>query len=400
MKRNMKAAVAVGGVGALAATIAAIGGGTSYASGNPVAGRPGNPGAVCAVPSRYPTIQAAVDAPACTTIRVAPGTYAENVAIARPLTLQGARAGQDARSRRAGGESVISGGTLAPVTITGSNVVVDGFTINGPADSGKAALVLQAGGSGETIQNNIVNNPGRAASIQTSRTTFRGNVVKNTSTATDGFQGNSTPIRDVTITGNTFGGANPAIYNADVTFIEGNANLNVTDNRSTGDGTLVALFKTTGARVAGNTIVGGGGSSAVYVGGGNNNITVTENTISGAGSAVKVANGFEVGTNAGVTISRNTLRNNQYAVNIGPKSPQGVPSLSGVVKANRNSITGNSLYGVFNDPTSGGTADATCNWWGTLTGPGAVASGKGDKVSTGVTYKPWLKLSSLILGCN
>jgi hypothetical protein len=25
---------------------------------------------------------------------------------------------------------------------------------------------------------------------------------------------------------------------------------------------------------------------------------------------------------------------------------------------------------------------------------------RGDKVSSGVTYKPWLKLSSLIVGCR
>jgi hypothetical protein len=316
------------------------------------------------------------------------------VSIPRSLTLQGEQAGRDARSRRGNGESVVNGGTQANFTITADNVTIDGFTLNGPSNSGTAALVMQGGNSGETVQNNIINNPGRAASITTSRTTFRMNVLKNTATATDGFQANSTPVHDLTFSGNNFSGANPASYNADMTFIEGNSNATVADNRSTGDGTLVALFKTAGARVTGNTIVGGGGSSAVYVGGANSNVSVTGNSISSAGSAVKVANNFGDGTNSGVSISRNILRNNQYGVNVG------ATSTSGVVQVSRNSFNGNSLYGVFNDPASGGSTNATCNWWGSQTGPGPVGPGRGDKVSSGVTYRPWLRSSSLTVGCK
>ncbi|MGX6607681.1 hypothetical protein ACWKSP_36980, partial [Micromonosporaceae bacterium Da 78-11] len=257
-----------------------------------------------------------------------------------------------------------------------------------------AALVMQGGNSGETVQNNIINNPGRAASITTSRTAFRANVVKNTSTATDGFQGNNTPVRDVVISGNSFSGANSAVYNADVTFIEGTANLTVADNQSNGDGTLVALFKTSGARVTGNTVVSAAGSSAVHIGGGNSNVSVSGNTISAAGSAVKVANSFGVGTNSGVNISKNFLRNNEYGVNVG------AASTTTAVLANRNSLTGNSKFGVFNDPASGASTNATCNWWGALNGPGPVGPGRGDKVSTNVAYQPWLKLSTLLFDCR
>jgi hypothetical protein len=383
---RIRFALTFGAIAAMTAAVSAVAGGVSYASGGGAA--------PCSVPSGYPTIQAAVNVVTCTTIRVAPGTYAENVSITRSLTLNGARAGQDARARHGSGESIINGGTLANITITANNVTIDGFTLNGPPNSGTAALVMQTGNTGETVQNNIINNPGRAASITTSRTTFRMNVVKNTATATDGFQANSTPVRDVTFSSNSFGGADPAIYNADITLIEGNANVTVADNKSTGDGTLVALFKTAGARVSGNIIVGGGGSSAVYIGGGNSNVSVSENTISAAGSAVKVANSFGVGTNSGVSISRNILRNNEYGVNVASAST------SDVVQATRNSLTGNSKFGVFNDPASGASTNATCNWWGALSGPGPVGPGRGDKVSTGVTYQPWLKLSNLIFDCR
>jgi hypothetical protein len=295
-------ALIFGGMAAVIVAAAAAGSGVGFASDN--SRHDGGGGSACSVPSRYPTIQAAVDATTCRTIKVAPGTYAENVSITRSLTLNGAKAGQDARNRRGGGESMINGGVLANITVTANNVTIDGFTLNGPLNPGTAALVMQTGNTGETIQNNIVNNPGRAASITTSQTTFRRNVVKNTLTATDGFQANSTPVRDLAFVSNSFSGANPAIYNADVTFIEGNANATVTDNASTGDGTLVALFKTAGAHITDNSVIGGGGSSAVYVGGANSNVSVSGNTISRAGSAVKVANAFADGTNSGVNISR------------------------------------------------------------------------------------------------
>ncbi|MCY1139894.1 right-handed parallel beta-helix repeat-containing protein [Actinoplanes sp. Pm04-4] len=376
----MTRSVAITGIATLAAL--AAGGGVSYAA-------PRHDTA-CAVPARYATIQSAVNTTACTAIKVAPGTYAENVTIGRSLKLHGARSGQDARTRRGGGESVINGGALATITIDADNVTVDGFTLNGPPSPGTAALVMQTGKSGETIQNNVINNPGRAASITTSRSTFTRNLVKNTPTANDGFQTNSMPVRDVTISDNTFTGPTPSTYNADVTFIEGDRNLTVSGNRSTGTGTLVAFFKTTGGRVTGNTVAGKPDSSAVYIGGANSNITVSGNTISGAGSAIRVVNR----PNSGVTITRNTLRKNQYGVNVGPGA------VSGTLAVNRNSIAGNTAYGVFNDPTSGGPVNATCNWWGSLTGPGPVGPGRGDKVSTAVTYRPWLKLSSLITGCQ
>jgi hypothetical protein len=384
---RVRTAVALSGIAGLTAATWAVGGGVSFAAGGGTT--------VCDVPSRYPTIQAAVNDVNCKTIRVASGAYAENVTVSRSVTLQGAQAGQDARSRR-GRESVVSGGTLANFTINADNVTIDGFTLNGPVDQGTAALVMQGGNTGETIQNNIINNPGRAASITASRSVFRRNAVQNAATAGDGFQGNSRAIQDVTIADNSFTGSKPAHYNADVTFIEGDRNLTVSGNRSTRNGTLVALFKTTGASVTGNTVEGDGSSSAIYIGGANHNVTVSDNTVSAAGSGVKVANDFGDGTNSAVTISRNTLRKNQYGVNVA------TGSTTGTVQATRNSVTGNTLYGVFNDPASGGTTDATCNWWGDLRGPGPVnpGSSSGDKVSTGVTYKPWLKLSSLVLGCH
>ena len=147
-------------------------------------------GPTCFVPADYPTIQAAVNAPGCSTINVAAGTYPENVSIARTLTLNGTQHGHDARGR-SGAESTINGSGGPNVTITANNVTVDGFTLLGPANPGTAAVVMNGGNTGERIQNNIIQNPGRAASYNTSSTTFFQNAVHATATASDGFQENS-----------------------------------------------------------------------------------------------------------------------------------------------------------------------------------------------------------------
>jgi hypothetical protein len=340
-------------------------------------------GPTCNVPADYPTIQAAVTAPVCATINVAPGSYTENVVIARALTLRGAQAGHDARAPR-GGESVINGGLGPDVTISANNVTVDGFTLNGPVSSGTAAIVMQTANSGETIKNNIVNNPGRAASITTSNTVFYQNLVKSTPTATDGFQANSTPVQNVLLADNTFGGATAANYNADITIIEGNSNIVVTGNKSNGDGTLIALFKTNHALVAGNTVKGDPNASAIFIGGGNSNILVDCNTVSSASSGVNVTD--IIGSpNSAVTIIGNNLHNNGNGIKVGT----GGVAAAGAVVANRNRLTGNTAFGVNN--LSGFNVNATNNWWGASNGPGPVGPGTGDKVTLNVTYAPWLR---------
>jgi len=100
-----------------------------------------------------PSIQDAIDAALPgTTITVAAGNYNEVVKIDKPLTLLGARAGVDARTRT-GPESVIDpndpGGGAAKswvVRVESSDVTVDGFTVQNPtlewAAAGSSVLRL------------------------------------------------------------------------------------------------------------------------------------------------------------------------------------------------------------------------------------------------------------------
>jgi len=55
---------------------------------------------------------------------------------------------------------------------------------------------------------------------------------------------------------------------------------------------------------------------------------------------------------------------------------------------NCNEIYGNANYGLYYDPTS--TVDATCNWWGSCSGPSGEGPGTGDSVSTNVDFDPWI----------
>jgi hypothetical protein len=66
----------------------------------------------------------------------------------------------------------------------------------------------------------------------------------------------------------------------------------------------------------------------------------------------------------------------------------GIGSYSAIgVTINFNSISGNSVYGVYNYTSS--VIDATSNWWGDASGPGGVGPGTGDSVGPNVDYSNW-----------
>ncbi len=128
----------------------------------------------------FSSIQAAVDAASPgDTVLVYPGTYEEAVKIDKSLTLLGAKAGVDARTRdTSSGESILDGANLAPgLGVVGftiadgvSDVIIDGFEIcnypthTNPGDGSAVAAFSYGtdnlGLSRITIQNNYMHDLG------------------------------------------------------------------------------------------------------------------------------------------------------------------------------------------------------------------------------------------------
>jgi hypothetical protein len=139
------------------------------------------------------------------------------------------------------------------------------------------------------------------------------------------------------------------------------------------------------ATISNNTLTGGYTTAdGIYVGGSGGSVTatITGNTISGCPE-----HGINLGDAcvAGATVTGNTIINNAMS---GLYIGAAVNAAN--VSANFNNIVGNTLYGANNAGT--GTLDATCNWWGSSSGPyhATNSGGTGDEVSDNVDFGPWL----------
>src|ERR1043166_2592145 len=114
-------------------------------------------------PTVYPSIQAAVTAAAPgSTIDVDAGTYSEMVTINKTLTLRGAQAGNDARTR-SGSETIVNGQPMggmqsASFLVQANDVVIDGFTVQGNTTNGAlgAGIVIAPSQFGTHVVNDIV----------------------------------------------------------------------------------------------------------------------------------------------------------------------------------------------------------------------------------------------------
>jgi hypothetical protein len=332
--------------------------------------------ATCAVPSAgYPTIQAAADDPTCSTINVAPGIYPENVSITRSLTLNGAQAGQPVAGRTSGGlnESTVVAanptGSQPVFLIDAASVTIDGFTIkNSVAANAAIGILVSSNGNDAVIFNNIVD--GISSADVGAAGVAHGVFLQS---GPDNVNVSNNDIRNVTSTQSAEGiliggsGAN----SSDNVFIKGNTFVTVT---STADGAYaVRVNNPAGApniQVLNSEISNLTGGNRVYAIGFETNAGSSQvldnnfsNLNSGTGNVVAVWFDYPAFFQAGVAFNDFNLSVADYGI-----------AVSAAVRAGA-------------DPNN--PVGATCNWWGSPSGPGPVGSGTGARVTPLVLFAPW-----------
>jgi hypothetical protein len=344
-------------------------------------------GPLCNVPADYPTIQAAVNDPDCNTIDVAAGLYPETVTIPRTVTLNGAQAGVDARTRTVPltSESVV-GAPVGAFQIEGDQVVINGFTIQGvvanpsePPFTGLGAGIWTNPGfsgtqGGHQILNNII------------QLNIVGIYLNNTCTLPTLVQFNA--IRDNTVAGPASGNG---IY-SDLGLCKATIDKNKFSGNSSGS--VLVIGPGSNVNVTNNELAAPTPESISF-------LNVTDGTISGnvsTGSTSQATIDL-FGGDVGVLITGNTLLSGNRAIVVeNPFSSFGVPPNADIT-AHQNCIKGNSIAGMDVDPLAYPVTpqlNAENNWWGSPSGPMEIprnAGGTGDKIidlEQNVDFDPWL----------
>jgi hypothetical protein len=345
----------------------------------------GDAGVSCGSPT-HSTIQAAVtaaqeNAEANDVVSVCEGTYNEVVTITEDgLTLNGAQAGNDARSRSFADESLITGAGAGQggVSVGGNNVVVDGFSIeDGDSPSVGAGMYTLPSKSGYVIRNNRFRSNVFGLYLHANGTNPT-QVTKNAfDTNNDAGSASGSGIYSdqgasaVTVELNDFTGHTSAAVN----FAGTQSNIAIQNNELTDDASIVGFSGTNGLDIVGNESTNPNGS-AIFLGGGNTNVDVTGNDLddsgddtgTGTGDGPKdstlVAISNAVGANTNVLVEDNVLTNGLRGVNVANGGS------AGTLAVNKNRIVGN-ITGLRNQQNNL-TVNAENNWWGCSAGPGGT----------------------------
>jgi hypothetical protein len=241
-----------------------------------------------------------------------------------------------------------------PLTISNYGVVIENVVINGNID-GTANLTSVTANA--TLRNVTFNGgvsqlaTGSSAVVTVENCIFNvtGNVTSGISTI------NATVVKSSTFTVDSSG-----------TGISNTGNLTVAGSTFTGSGTSTGISVGTGlAASTNNTDIRTSTFTtlrqALVIG--NENVSANGNTITGGGESTASDTRGVVTQSAGAsTLVNNTITNSNaayYALHVS----------GGNLTARFNNITGNTL----NVRLTGGTANATHNWWGASAGPSAAS---------------------------
>lgn len=321
--------------------------------------------------------------------------------------------------------------------VTGTIVLTDALpvinydlTINGPGadqlsvsgDNSYRIFELGSGAAvtitGLTIRDGSTDNNGGGVYVNGSLTLSAVKVISNSASLYGGgvyvYDG-SASLTEAQVFNNSTDGSGGGLF-----IRSGSASLNRTQVlsnsvKSYGGGLYVGgsvTLNVTGGRLADNSADSAGG--AVYVLSGSATLTGTQVISNSAGlygggayvlfnsGTLNVTGGRLVDNSAawqggGVYVWEGSamLTETQVVSNSAGSSGGGLYVESGGITATNGCIVFNSDTAVVNSGV--GTLDASDNWWGMLDGPSGVGMGRGDSVSTNVTYLP-IKTSPA-LGC-
>jgi hypothetical protein len=298
-------------------------------------------------------------------VTVSNGTYTEDLTIVKSVTLEGAQAGVAVSGRTAGdaSESTITG----EHTITGSTVVIDGFTLSDP-DLGSGNVLISLDSSGGaiddvTLKNNFVGLGSGDIGVDLGGYSTTNGAITNVTIEDSVFTGPGDQVSNPMRIGGWFGS------DFDVA-VDG-----VTFQRNTVDKGSIPI------QLQDEDLA---------------NITITQNTFTSTDGTVYIwgnSGSTPLGVLSDFEYSKNIVDNtNSYGIGIDVFDVFGNSNFGGTIRVIENSFDLDDVptkYGF--DSVSilssgfAGTIDASGNWYGTND-----ASGVAAEVSSNVDYTPWL----------
>ena len=383
------------------------------------------------------------------TVLVAGGTYVENVNVDKAVTINGAGQAnttvEPASSNPNCGSSLCGGAASVVFLIESSNVTISNLTVNGDSAANGTGIDATDGietnfdlytaagpffnnlsvhdvtvknvylrgieytdGTGFNASNDTVDNvqgdPGESIGIinDSGAGVISGNHVSNATAAivTNHSLGTTMSNNVVTTSGTGVQSSNNGDgVGAVADVITGN-NVSCVPG---GDGilTYIPYFSMT---ISNNAVSGCGNGLAAYgsctaIGGpfcpvNTPTVTFTGNSSTGGNTELNVTTDiFIADSPVSVEADHNNLSGGTNGVLVAETG-----SSAAHVSLTHNSFAGDTAFGV--DNTGSTNVPASCNWWGSITGPGPVGAGSGSNVSTGVSpFINWLVSSNLNGGC-